>query len=175
MHRLCPQTVIVIAILSFVVPLESSAQQARLEPMAWDTCTFIEGKGHRCVIGEKPRKFEDYLNTEWVRQPVDGFSVNSGLDRIPQNQSGFKANWREIGVLRTTRIREVRYFLNDVPVCVKVLLAERKDGLFAPLLKWCGDLPEPVLYRVADRPFSLSPGTLAGTFQWFRRGRGRRP
>ncbi len=149
MHRLpCLQTVIVIAIFNVVVPLRTSAQQVPREPMAWDTCTFIEGKGHRCVIGEKPRKFEEYLNTEWVRQPVDGFSINSGLDRIPQTQSGLKATWHEIGVLGTARIREVRYFLNDAPICAKVLLAERKDGLFAPLLKWCGDLPEPVLYRV---------------------------
>src|SRR5262244_1494419 len=107
MHRLPFQTVIVIAILSFVVSLESSAQQVRRKPAVWDTCTFIEGKGDACAMGEKPRKFEDYLDTEWVRQPLDGFSVNSGLDRIKPNSSGFKASWREVGVLGTARIREV--------------------------------------------------------------------
>jgi hypothetical protein len=98
---------------------------------------------------------------QWVRQAAYGFLVESKLDRIQPNDNGFKATWREIAVLGTSRIREVSYFLNDVEMCAKVLLAERKDGLFAPLLKWCGDLPEPVLYRFGGSSVLLSPGTLA--------------
>src|SRR5438552_3726889 len=151
MHRFpFASIVFVIAILFAVGPLQAWTQQVRREPAAWDTCTFIEGKGVFCVVGERPREFGDYLRTEWLRQPVDGFSVNSGLDRIQPNDSGFKATWREIGVLGTIRIREVRYVVGDVNMCAHVLLAERKDGLFAPLLKWCGDLPDPVLYQVGE-------------------------
>jgi hypothetical protein len=147
MHRLpFLQTVMAIAILSFV-PWECSAQQVRRVPMAWDTCTFIEDTRNACTVGEKPRKFDEYLHTAWVRQAAYGFLVESKLDRIQPNENGFKATWREIAVLGTSRIREVSYFLNDVEMCAKVLSAERKHGLFAPLLKWCGDLPEPVLYR----------------------------
>src|SRR5438094_9668707 len=117
-------TVFVIAILFIAVPLEIWTQIQR-EPAAWDTCTFIEGKGNRCSAGEKPRKFEAYLQAEWLRQPLDGFfSVNSGLDRIQPNDR-FTATWREIGVLGTTRIHEIRYVVNDVAHCAHVLLAER--------------------------------------------------
>ncbi len=169
MHRLpFPQTVIVIAIVSFVVALESSAQQVRRKPAAWDTCTFIEGTGDACAVGEKPRKFEEYLHTEWLRQPVNGFSVNSGLDRIQPNNNGFKATWREISVLGTSRIREVRYFLNDVEIPGALLLAERRDGLFAPLLKWSGDLPEPALYRFGGSSILVMTRNFGGNIPMFR-------
>jgi hypothetical protein len=130
-----------------VVPLEIWTQDARREPVAWDTCTFIEGKWDRCSGGEKARKFEAYLQAEWLRQPVDGFSVNSGLDRIRPNDR-FTATWRDIGTLGTSRIREVRYIVDDGAIPGVVLLAERDDGLFAPLLKWTGGAPEPTLYRI---------------------------
>jgi hypothetical protein len=110
-----------------------STEEARRKPVAWDTCTYVEGKGDSC-------------KADWFKRPVDGFSVNTGLDRL-QPKDRFKATWREVGVLGSSRIRRVEYFVNDMPVGAYLLLAERKDGLFAPLLKWNGELPEIEAYR----------------------------
>jgi len=119
----------------------------RRPPSAWDTCIYVDGKGELCRTGEMPRKFEEYLRLDWLKQPVDGFIVNTGLDRLQSNKDTFKASWREVGVLGSSRIRLVEYFVNGQSIGAYVILAERQDGLFAPLMKWSGTLPEIEVYR----------------------------
>lgn len=93
-------------------PLGARRQQTdevRRKAAPGDTCTYVEGKGDFCRPGETARKFEEYLRPDWLKQPVDGFSVNTGLDRL-QPKDRFKATWREVGVLGSSRIRQVEYF-----------------------------------------------------------------
>jgi hypothetical protein len=147
MHKGCSsKRFIAVFIFNLVIAINSSAQQDHRDPVAWDTCVHIEGKTDFCVAGEKPRKFEDYLQAEWARQPLDGFSLNAGLDRVQPNDKTFKAEWREAGSLGTTKIREVRYSQNGFGRGY-VLLAERTDGLYAPLLKSDSSLPQPDLHH----------------------------
>jgi hypothetical protein len=133
-----------IASLSGASPQQADA--VRRQPAPWDTCIYVEGKADVCKPGESPRKFEEYLRSDWLKQPVDGFSFNTGLDRL-QPKDRFRAVWNEVGVLGASRIRQVDYLVNDSSVGAYLILAERRDGLFAPLLKWNGPLPEIKVYR----------------------------
>jgi hypothetical protein len=120
---------------------------ARRPRSPWDTCIYVEGKGDYCGAGEKPRKFEEYLLPDWLKQPVDGFSVNTGLDRLQPGKDTFRASWSEVGVLASSRIRFVEYSVNDRPSGAFEILAGRNDGLYAPLMKWNGIKPEIKVYR----------------------------
>lgn len=122
------------------------SNEVQRKPAPWDTCTYVEGKADICRAGETARKFEEFLRPDWLKQPVDGFTVNTGLDRLRPRDT-FRATWREAGVLGSSRIRVVEYLVNDMPAGAYLILAERKDGLFAPLLKWNGTLPEIKTFR----------------------------
>jgi hypothetical protein len=125
-----------------------SAQDASTrKPMPWDTCIYVEGKGEFCQMGEKPRKFEEYLQADWLKEPVDGFSVNTGLDRLQPGKDKLTAKWQEVGILGSSRIRQMEYFVNGRPIGASLILAGREDGLFVPLMKWNGELPEIKVYR----------------------------
>jgi hypothetical protein len=128
-----------------------SAQDASpRKPLPWDTCIYVEGKGDFCRMGEKPRKFEEYLRPDWLKEPVDGFSVNTGLDRLQPGKDILTAKWQDVGILGSGRIRQVEYFVNGQPMAASLILAERKDGLFVPLMKWNGELPEIQVYRPGE-------------------------
>jgi hypothetical protein len=87
------------------------------QPSPWDTCIYVEGKADFCRSGENARKFEAYLRPDWLKQPVDGFTVNTGLDRL-QPRDTFKATWREVGVLGSSRIRQMEYLVNGMLVLI---------------------------------------------------------
>lgn len=146
MHKDFSKRFVVAVLFSLVFAINSLGMQDHRDPVAWDTCIHIEGKNTFWVVGETPRKFADYLQAEWARQPVDGFSLNSGLDRVKPNDKSFKADWQEVGSLGATKIREIRYSQNGFGKGY-VLLGERTDGLYAPLLKSDSGLPKPALHH----------------------------
>jgi hypothetical protein len=111
------------------------AQQTPRKPEPWDTCTFIEGKGDYCNAADKARKFEDYLSIAWMFDPVDGFTVNTPFNYIKPAEHKINPGWQEMGRLGDNRVRSVRYLIEDAPGGAGVMLAERKDGLWIPLMK----------------------------------------
>ena len=110
------------------------AQQAKRKPEAWDTCTFIEGKGDYCNAADKARKFEDYLSIAWMFDPLDGFTVNTPFNYIKPAEHKINPGWQEVGRIGDSRVRWVRYLIDDRGG-EAVMLAERKDGLWIPLMK----------------------------------------
>jgi hypothetical protein len=128
------------------VTMVSFAQQPPRKPEAWDTCIFVEGKGDFCHAAEKARKFEDYLGIAWMFDPVDGFTLNSPFNFKPAEHK-INPVWQEVEQLGDSRVRSVKYLIDDALNGPHVILAERKDGLWIPLMKIAGDLPEPVVLR----------------------------
>jgi len=132
-----------IATAIFFISVSVSAQKPAREP--WDTCIFVEGKDEVCHAAEKARKFEDYLNIDWSFDPIDGFTLNSGFNLVKTPEHKVKPVWREVGELAGTKFRSMKYLVDDATDGVKVILAQRNDGLWMPQLKIAGDLSEPTI------------------------------
>ena len=133
-----------LASLFSVSLLLAYGQQPQFGPsqhVAFETCMYFEGKGEYCRTGETARAFNEFLRPDWLTPAVDGFVFETGLDRFQPGKDTFKATWNEIGVLGNSRIRRIEYTVNG-RWSGDLLVAERKDGLFVPLLKWAGPLPE---------------------------------
>jgi len=124
----------------------------------WETHTRIEGKSDTYRPGDTPRKFEEFLRPDWLKQPVDGFSSATGLSRLDLRKNKFAARWREAGKLGSIRIREVQYIVNDRPYSAALILGQRSDGKYAPIFKWDGGFPEIKAYRPGVMGFSYNYG-----------------
>jgi hypothetical protein len=61
--------------------------------------------------------------------------------------------WDELGKLGGHRLRRIEYFIDPMPAregpekFAGVIVIERSPGIFAPLLKWSGELPESAVVR----------------------------
>jgi hypothetical protein len=141
-HRL-----IALSCALYLFSTAASSQDAPREAMPWDTCTWVEGKGGDCRAGNPPRPFKEFLDpVQLVKAHRDGFSAEFGWD-LDQKGAPVKANWREIGLLGSHRIRTVRFSRGEYPLA-DLVLAEGSAGIFTPLLNWSGTMPDPVIYRV---------------------------
>lgn len=164
--------------LAFVT-IASYAQQAPRKPQPWDTCTFVEGKGVTCHAAEKARKFEDYLSIGWTHDPVDGFTMEFEYGLVKPAEYKVSSAWREDGQLGNSRIRSVNYMIDGSLYGengVSVMIAERNDGLWIPLMKIAGDLPQPVVFRnggviAISRDFGGNVPMIA-TWAWVWNGKG---
>ena len=124
-------------------PFLAQSPQAR----AWETCSLTEGKGNSCAPGNPPRPFEEYLSPgAWANTSGDWFSGEFQFD-IKQPETRWKVVWADVGVLESHRIRQVRYNSGESSFA-GLLLAEKNSGVFAPLMKWSGNMPEPKVYKV---------------------------
>lgn len=131
-----------LALIAALVP-DCTAQ----EP--WETCSLTEGKGNGCRPGDRPRPFNEYLAPGlWAEQTQrDWFSGEFQWD-IKNISSGLKTTWREVGSFGPHRIRNVR-FLDGESVFADLLLAESNTGIFFPLMKWAGQMPDANFYDAA--------------------------
>lgn len=134
-----------ITIVLLLAAMVGYAQQPPRKPEPWDTCIYVEGKGDYCRAAEKARKFEDYLSIGWTLDPVDGFTIESGFNRLKATEHKINPVWREVGQLGASRIRTVKYLIDDATDGVSVILALRGDGLWIPLMKIAGGLPAPTV------------------------------
>jgi hypothetical protein len=134
------------AVLLVATAVETRASQ--LPPKVWETCNIAEGKDDNdCVSGDRPRPFQEYLSAgAWVTEPRDGFSGEFRWDLAQSKTKALQAAWREIGMVGSSRIRTVRYSFGAKAIG-DVLLAESSRGIFAPLMKWSGEMPGPSVYR----------------------------
>jgi hypothetical protein len=142
--RLCGLLFILIALASYPVLAQSSRPvQAR----AWETCSLTEGKGDSCAPGDLPRSFDEYLSPgAWSNTSGDSFSGDFEFD-IKQPETKWKVTWNDVGNLGPHRIRQIRYNSGESSFA-GLLLAEKRNGVFAPLMKWSGNMPEPRIHKV---------------------------
>jgi hypothetical protein len=136
-----------IALVLFWATIVSYAQQPTRKAEAWDTCIFIEGKGDFCHAADKATNFRDYLGIEWTFDPLDGLTLESGFNLLKPAEHKITAMSEDIGRLGNSRMRSVKYLIDAAPSGSSVILAERADGLWVPLMKIAGDLPRPALVR----------------------------
>jgi hypothetical protein len=136
-----------VALTWIFLPLLVQAQERLGQPSAWETCIFVEGKGDSCRTADKARKFEDYLRIDWTLDPVDGFTLNAGFNLIKPAEHKIQAKWQEVGKLGPSTIRKIIYVVDDVPTANSVIIAERNDGRWIPLMKAAGDFPQPSIFR----------------------------
>jgi hypothetical protein len=54
--------------------------------------------------------------------------------------------WREVGRLGNHRIRSVQYGSTE-GAFADLILAEGSPGIFSPLMKWSGRMPDPAVYE----------------------------
>jgi len=116
-------------------------------PRAWETCSLTEGKKDSCGPGDLPRVFEEYLRPgAWAKTRGDSFSGEFQFDiNIPG--SAWTVDWSDVGTLGSHRIRQIRH-KNVERNFAKLLLAENAGGLYVPLMKWSGDMPEPSIHKL---------------------------
>ena len=107
----------------------------------------MEHEVDSCGPGDRPRRFEEFLAPgAWSEMPGDWFSGKFTTDIQHHELAQFKVTWREVGRLGTHRIRSVRY-RKERDVLADLILAEGNRGIFAPLMKWLGPMPEAAVYE----------------------------
>jgi hypothetical protein len=156
------------------VTIASYAQQPQRKPEAWDTCIFIEGKGDFCHAAEKARKFEDYLRIDWTVDPLDGFTLEAGFNLLKPTEHKITVMSEDIGRLANSRVRSIKYSV-DGTRSMSIILAERADGLWIPLMKIVGDLPQPAQVRDGVIAISRNFGgnmPMYRTWAWVWNGQG---
>jgi hypothetical protein len=129
--------------------LESHPVVAQSPPArAWQTCTITEGKGDSCTSGDLPRGLGEFLSPgEWANTSGDWFSGEFQFD-IKRPEIKWKVTWNDVGNLASHQIRQVRYNSEESSFA-GLVLAEKSRGVYAPLMKWSGDMPEPEIHNVA--------------------------
>ena len=132
------------AILLFL-PISLLAESITQSP--WQTCSLTEGKGDGCGPGDRPRAFREYLVPgDWAKSQRDSFSAEFQWDLKQSSLGALSNQWREVGSLQSHRIREVR-FLRAKDVIAGLVLAESSPGIFLPLMKWAGDMPQAEIFE----------------------------
>jgi hypothetical protein len=123
-------------------------------PRPWDTCFWVEGKGGSCTTDNPALPFRQFLQPKLMAgEKTSGiaseltFDIGEHLQMSPE--------WREVGKFGGNRVRQIDYVLadagvqNGVVTCASFVVIERSPGIFAPLLKWSGEMGEAVLFRVS--------------------------
>ncbi len=104
----------------------------------WQTCFLIEGKADGCGPGDQPRPFHEFLTPgAWSNAPGDLFSSEFRWTRR------LKVTWREIGHWGSHRVRSVHY-TEAGSALATIILAEGSRNIFSLLMKWSGEMPDPV-------------------------------
>jgi hypothetical protein len=116
----------------------------------WETCSLTEGKGDGCKPSDRPRPFREFLSPgPWAASiGRDWFTGDFQFD-VRTIRGTPTVNWREVCAFGHHRIREVRYRDGNGEFA-GLLLAESSKGIFSPLMKWSGRMPEPMLNTVSD-------------------------
>jgi hypothetical protein len=78
--------------------------------------------------------------------PGDSFSGDFQFD-LRQPEARWKVTWNELGKLSSHRIRQVRYLTGESSFAALVL-AEIRTGVYAALMKWSGQMPDPTILTV---------------------------
>ena len=131
-----------LAIVVVFVPRNGVA----VESAAWASCSLTEGKGDNCGPSEPPRPFHEFLSPgEWSNTLSGWFTGDFRWDL--QQHGDFRVTWREIGRWGNHRIRIVRYAAGD-SIFASIILAESNRNIFAPLLLWSGQMPEPASHEI---------------------------
>ena len=140
-------------LLSFLFGSIACHAQSARRSLPWDTCSLVEGKGDLCGPGQRPRPFAEFLQPgKWATEPNDGFAYEFGWDlRYIAADKPLHVTWQEIGRLGPRRIRSVLYTLGEDPFA-EILLAEGSAGIFAPLMKWSGNMPSAVILQATAVP-----------------------
>lgn len=142
--RLCRHVGLIFLLIAFgSCPVLAQPSQARV----WETCSLTEGKGDSCAPGDLPRSFDEYLSPgAWSNTSGDSFSGDFQFD-IKQPETKWKVTWNDVGNFASHRIRQIRYNSGESSFA-GLLLAEKSRGVFAPLMKWSGNMPEPRIHKV---------------------------
>src|SRR5262245_28096782 len=133
-------------LFSFTI-LDGYPGVAQSSRTTWLTCSLTEGKGDSCSRGDEARPFEQFLTPgPWGNTLGDSFSGDFQFD-LKQPETKWRVTWSEVGKLSSHRIRQVRYLTGESSFAALVL-AEISTGVFAPLMKWSGQMPDPIVLTV---------------------------
>jgi len=132
---------------SVLLCIPVGAAEAVRKPKPWDVCVVVEGKVDECGAGGQAKPFIDFLDPGlWQKEPRDAFDGELKWDLEQAGGRELKTDWRELGLLGTVGVRAVRYLIGDQPQA-EVIIAERSPGLFAPLMKWSGNMPRADIHQ----------------------------
>jgi hypothetical protein len=114
---------------------------------AWETCSITEGKEHGCLSSDAPRPFNDFLKRPAsVQREGDWFTGDFMYDLLEIGEPNVETNWNEVGSMGSRRVRQVR-FRSGSGSFAGLVLIERENGMFSPVMKWSGDMPKPSMFQ----------------------------
>lgn len=129
---------------------------------AWETCSLTDGKGDGCKPSDRPRPFREFLSPgPWAASIGRDWFTADFLFDVKEIGVTPTVNWRDICAFGRHRIREARY-RNGEREFAGLLLAESSRGIFSPLMKWSGRMPEPTLHTVSGGTIIVLERNLGG-------------
>jgi len=138
------------SLIAALLAIGSTAAPA--PPKAWETCSLTVGKEDGCKPGDQPRQFEEFLTPgAWSDIRGDWFHSDFHWDLKQPGMKPIEVTWKDAGLLGTHRIRTIRYS-GAGNEFADLILAERSGGVFSPLMKWSGQMPDVTIYQTNGGP-----------------------